>query len=142
MSISLNDHENRILSLEQYKSKVVPVLSNVSVSQSISLNLSEYPLYVVNVAPLGNRYVQYTMVCGRDCSYDCWQDAHHQFGFVLRSDKLEVLYNYGKGCMVTDILGLKLYYSFSYNIIYRATHLLEKIFYVLNKGGVSLWVLV
>ena len=33
---------------------------------------------------------------------------------------------------------LKLYYSFSYNIIYRATHLLEKIFYVLNKGGVSL----
>lgn len=26
--------------------------------------------------------------------------------------------------------GLKLYYSFSYNIIYRATHLLEKIFFM------------
>ena len=36
------------------------------------------------------------------------------------------------------IYGLKLCYSFSYNIIYRATHLLEKILYVLNKGGVSL----
>ena len=39
---------------------------------------------------------------------------------------------------IYKIIGLKLYYSFSYNIIYRATHLLEKIFYVLNKGGVSL----
>ena len=30
------------------------------------------------------------------------------------------------------------YYFVRHNIIYRATHLLEKIFYVLNKGGVSL----
>lgn len=29
---------------------------------------------------------------------------------------------------VYSVYGLKLYYSFSYNIIYRATHLLEKIF--------------
>ena len=42
------------------------------------------------------------------------------------------------GVWLQHVYGLKLYYSFSYNITYRATHLLEKIFYVLNKGGVSL----
>lgn len=31
------------------------------------------------------------------------------------------------------VYGLKLYYSFSYNIIYRATHLLEKIFLCLKQ---------
>ena len=143
MAISLNNHESRIKALESGKTGgIVTVLwSGDAYTGSISAPISSYDMCFVMLKHDNNRYDSFPIVVPKTLygnAMTLQQNSCFDTMITVTGSGLYINRNYNNRCRILQIAGLKLYYSFSYNIIYRATHLLEKIFYVLNKGGVSL----
>ena len=153
MSISLKNHEDRIKVLENSRTKIVCGLPIAIESDTIDCN-QYYSgdgdlLYILCVDTNGDCSVYGMAEFGSTIIFDrntigSYNIAHMHNVYRPRTVHVNrgvVTFIQSLGT-VSGIDGwliiLKLYYSFSYNIIYRVTHLLEKIFYVLNKGGVSL----
>ena len=163
MSISLNDHEDRIRVLENTSHKVKPVITKLIEnwhptsphSTTYIPEILNYEFAVVimrfSMYSSGTSHKIFSKFGPKDIAI-CYNHNQDELGSISAgltgsegSDVAAPYELYANGDMVTSgrfymtVYGvnLKLYYSFSYNIIYRATHLLEKIFYVLNKGGVS-----
>ena len=164
MSISLKNHEDRIYNLEHHNHRWVKLWGTGSMLQSATtLNLAEsirnFDIVIVEYGCCN--YTNASLIdlketwlwCNNikfndvdtgdnainDYAFCSHPDGHGIKTMYFRSNGTQIyVSNFALSGGLLGIYGLKLYYSFSYNIIYKATHLLEKIFYVLNKGGVSL----
>lgn len=180
MSISLNDHEDRISELEKTSAKLqfntvynsptgirLPHTNDANTATWVTLidydpNVDFYMIETCThtrkrdgitissqqkiISTFGLSYDPSTKKSG--IFVEVFSHGHSDSGdgeevcyIGVHDNKLKAVSSDtygGDGNWVRKIITLKLYYSFSYNIIYKAMHLLEKIFYVLNKGGVSL----
>ena len=138
MSISLKNHEDRIKVLEaQTSTKVSMIFLSQLSNGKVYTVPAEYKIIFISHLPASYAEIGETHLIDLTLSWSGRKDVKN-FGTEFHLAWIEA--NGKITSRINNIIvhGLKLYYSFSYNIIYRATHLLEKIFYVLNKGGVSL----
>lgn len=147
MSISLNNHEDRIKVLEKVKSQIIgrfPIESASTVIDCKRYYDDENVLYILSVDTLGYCEDYQMGVFGCTVIFDKYTTSaktitHIHNVYYPRQVQVEngiVSFIQQRGT-INEITGwllvLKLYYSFSYNIIYRATHLLEKIFLCLKQ---------
>lgn len=132
MAISLNNHETRIKALEDAGGSGVltKVYENTSGSKSLTYNLSSYDIVFVKFGSNnGGGTVITAVLCPSlttSTTYAVHAPSEYHARLTLTSTKQTVSYVGGNDvCRITGIYGLKLYYSFSYNIIYKI--LLRKI---------------
>lgn len=160
MSISLNslnntanNHESRIKALENKTSssgKMIELWSGGHGGGNLTISNHNFDDYAIIIGHCdchsgsGNGTMAYStnLFCptnryGARSNCFCDLTGDDAAGMYLVNNHT-INFTGWAGVWLQHVYGLKLYYSFSYNIIYRAMHLLEKIFYVLNKGGVSL----
>lgn len=148
MSISLKNHEDRIEVLENSRTKIVYDLPITIESDTIDCN-QYYSgdgdlLYILCADTYGDCSNYGMGTFGSTIIFDRNTIGNHAITHVhnlyhprevhVNRGVVRFTQNYGTVHRITGwLIILKLYYSFSYNIIYRATHLLEKIFLCLKQ---------
>lgn len=130
MAISLSNHEDRIKKLEDYSgsySETTLYSGSSATTVTLSQSINNFDAIVV--------MTQITNSCG-DCRFipkslynikHCLEYANSLGASCVTpsGNKVVVDSNWGETTKILAVVGLKLYYSFSYNIIYKI--LLRKI---------------
>ena len=145
MAISLSNHEDRIKKLEEYSgsySETTLYSGSSATTVTLSQSIDNFDAVVIMTQVLDSsgdcRFIPKSLYNRKHCLEFAYKKG--ESCVTPSGNKVVVNYNWG-GSNTTKILavvGLKLYYSFSYNIIYKELETMLNHFLSFLRGD-TLW---